>query len=37
VEGILTTLQRLVERFRKPWPKTKLIFRGDGGVATPEL
>jgi hypothetical protein len=37
VEGILATLQRLVERLRTQWPKTKLIFRGDGWFATPEL
>jgi hypothetical protein len=37
VEGILATLKRLVERIRTQWPKTKLIFRGDGWFATPEL
>jgi hypothetical protein len=37
VEGILATLKRLVERIRKQWPHTKLIFRGDGWFATPEL
>jgi hypothetical protein len=37
VEGIRATLKRLVERIRKQWPKTKLIFRGDGWFATPEL
>lgn len=37
VEGILATLERLVERLRSQWPKTKLIFRGDGWFATPEL
>ena len=37
VEGILATLKRLVERIRQQWPKTKLIFRGDGWFATPEL
>jgi Transposase DDE domain group 1 len=37
VEGILATLKRLVERLRAQWPQTKLIFRGDGWFATPEL
>ncbi len=37
VEGILATLKRLVERIRKQWPKTQLVFRGDGWFATPEL
>jgi hypothetical protein len=37
VEGILATLKRLVERIRTQWPKTHLIFRGDGWFATPEL
>jgi hypothetical protein len=37
VEGILATLQRLVERLRAQWPKTQLIFRGDGWFATPDL
>jgi Transposase DDE domain group 1 len=37
VEGILVTLKRLVERLRTKWPHTKLIFRGDGWFATPEL
>jgi hypothetical protein len=37
VEGIQATLKRLVEQLRKRWPKTTLIFRGDGWFATPEL
>jgi hypothetical protein len=37
VDGILATLKRLVARLRTQWPQTKLIFRGDGWFATPQL
>jgi hypothetical protein len=37
VEGILSTLQRLVAALRKRFPEVRLIFRGDSWFATPAL
>jgi hypothetical protein len=34
VDGVLSTLQRLVAGLRKRWPQVRLIFRGDSWFAT---
>jgi len=37
MEGILATLQRLVERLRQRFPGVKLLFRGDAWFGSPDL
>jgi hypothetical protein len=35
--GALTVLRRIVAKLREAWPEVRIIIRGDGGFARPEL